>query len=137
VIPVRITVPSAEPFLEPLQVVIERVGAIAGVEDDELTSLSIAVLELVKNGMEHGNGMDPEKALSIQFEILPGRLQIQVEDQGSWAPAEEIGYRPGEGEQLLSCRGRGILIARNLARWIEFGHTPDGRTLVTLVWPLT
>lgn len=135
--PVRLTVPSTEAFLEAVQVMVERIGSIAGVEDDELTSLSISVLELVKNGMEHGNRMDPEKPLSIQFEILPGRLQIQVDDQGSWSPEEEIGYKPGEGEQLQSHRGRGILIARNLARWIEFGRNPEGKTRVTLVWPLT
>jgi anti-sigma regulatory factor (Ser/Thr protein kinase) len=137
VVPVRLTVPSVETFLEPVQVIVERIGAIAGVEEDELTSLSIAVLELVKNGMEHGNRMDPDTLLSIQFDILPGRLQIQVDDQGNWTPCEEIGFKPGEGEQLQSCRGRGILIARNLARWIEFGRTPEGKTRATLVWPLT
>lgn len=135
--PVLVSVPSLEVFLEPLQVFVERVGAIAGVEDDELTSLSIAVIEIVKNGMEHGNGMDGDKPVSIRMEALPGRLQIQVEDQGSWVPREQIGYKPAEGEEIFSDRGRGILIARNLARWVEFGLTEDGRTRATLVWPLT
>lgn len=135
--PVRVSIPSVEAFLEPVQIVVERIGSFAGVDQDELTSLSIAVLELVKNGMEHGNGMDPDKELSVRFDILPGRLQVQVEDQGCWHPSEGLGYKPGEGDQLFSDRGRGILIARNLARWIDFGCTPDGRTLVTLVWPLT
>jgi anti-sigma regulatory factor (Ser/Thr protein kinase) len=137
VIPVSIRIPSIEAFLEPVQVFVERTGVISGVEDDELTSLSIAVLELVKNGMEHGNRMDPEKEIVIRLEALPGRLQVQVEDQGNWQPEEEPGYKPGEGEALFSDRGRGILIARNLARWIGFGLTDDGRTLATLVWPLT
>ncbi len=136
-IPVRLSIPSSEVFLEPVQVFVEKVGAIAGVEDDELTSLSIAVLELVKNAMEHGNCMDPDKPVDLVLESLPGRLQVRVEDQGSWRPAEEIGYQPGEGEELFSHRGRGILIARNLARWIEFGHTDDGRTQAVLVWPVT
>ncbi len=134
--PVRIGVPSAEEFLEPVQIVVEKVGSIAGVEQDDLTSLSIAVLELVKNGMEHGNDMDPDKEITICLEVLPGSLRVQVGDQGSWTPAGDVGFKPGEGDQLYSDRGRGILIARNLARWVDFDLSPEGKTLATLIWPI-
>jgi anti-sigma regulatory factor (Ser/Thr protein kinase) len=134
---VSVTVPSAEVYLEPVQVFVERVGRLSGVEEDELTSLSIAVIELVKNAMEHGNGLDPLKEVDMTMEDLPGRLQITVVDQGCWKPECELGYKPGEGEELYSDRGRGILIARNLARWVDFGLTDDGRTRAVLIWPLT
>ncbi|MBN1433935.1 ATP-binding protein [Candidatus Fermentibacterales bacterium] len=133
----QLRIPSDHRFLEPAQVLIERIGRIAGVEEDELTSLSIAVMELVKNGMEHGNGLDPEKRVSIAMEALPGRVVVEVEDEGSWVPAEGIGLEPAEGEALMADRGRGILIARNLARWLDFSLSPEGRTRVTLIWPLS
>ncbi len=132
----ELRIPSDHTYLEPLQILVEKIGLVAGVEENELTSLSIAVMELVKNGMEHGNGMDPEKQVNILMEILPGQFQITVEDEGSWTPEHEIGYDPGEGEALVHDRGRGILIARNLARWIEFTKSPEGKTRVTLTWPL-
>ncbi len=135
--PIRLTIPSIEVFLEPVQIFIEKVGLVAGVEEDELTSLSIAVLELVKNGMEHGNGMCGDKPVDIDIEVLPGRLLVQVSDTGVWKPEGDLGYHPGEGEQLFSDRGRGILIARNLARWVEFGLNEEGNTRVSLTWPLT
>jgi len=129
-------VPSSEAYLEPIQVYVEKLGEISGVGDGEETSLSIAVLELVKNGMEHGNGMEPEKQVIIRTEQLPGRLKFEIEDMGSWKPQDEPGYEPGEGEELFSSRGRGVLIARNLARWVQYDLTEDGRTRATLIWPL-
>ena len=133
----ELRIPSDHRFLEPVQVLVERIGRIAGVDEDELTSLSIAVMELVKNGMEHGNGLDPDRQVSIVMERLPGRVSFAVEDEGSWTPEEDVGFDPGEGDELMADRGRGILIARNLARWIDFSLSPEGRTRVTLIWPLS
>ena len=132
----ELRIPSDHRYLEPAQVLIEKIGRIAGVEEDELTSLSIAVLELIKNGMEHGNGLDGDKQVSVSMETLPGRVCVTVEDEGSWTPEGEIGFDPGDGEELMVDRGRGILIARNLARWVDFTLSPEGRTRVVLIWPL-
>jgi anti-sigma regulatory factor (Ser/Thr protein kinase) len=134
---ISLTVPSDERMLETVQVFVESVGLAGGVASDELTSLSIAVMELVRNGMKHGNSMNPEKPLVIRADALPGRLSFQVEDTGCWQPDRDMGYRPGEGAELLDVRGRGILIARNLAKWVEFDLTPEGKTRATLIWPLT
>ncbi len=131
-----LTVPSDERILETIQVFVESLGAAVGVAEDELTDMSIAVMELVRNGMKHGNSMDPAKPLIVRADVLPGRMSFQVEDRGSWHPDREIGHRPGEGDELLDDRGRGILIARNLAKWVEFDLTPEGKTRATLIWPL-
>ena len=134
---IELRIPSYHALLEPVQVFVERLGAIAGVEEEELTPLSISVLELIKNGMEHGNGMDPEKLITISIDMLPGRLQFQIVDCGTWKADQDLGYMPGEGEELFCDRGRGVLIAKNLAKWVEFDLTSDGFTRATLIWPLT
>lgn len=133
---VALTVPSTESLLETIQVFVEKIGLVAGVNEEDVTSLSIAVMEIVKNGMEHGNGGDPQKTVTISIDAFPGRLQFQIEDCGNWQPDTDLGYKPGEGEALISSRGRGVLIARNLARWLDFGLSPDGNTRATLIWPL-
>ncbi len=135
--PIEMRFPSDPAILEPLQLIIEAIGKSAGVEEDELSSLSVAVVELVKNAMEHGNGNDPEKTVTVSFNIFPNRILFTIDDEGKWEPEKEPGFIPGEGEELLSTRGRGVLIARNLAKWVEFGLTPEGKTRVTLIWPLT
>jgi serine/threonine-protein kinase RsbW len=134
--PIEIRFPSDESVLETLQQIIEAVGRSAEVEEDELSSLSVAVIELVKNAMEHGNRKDPEKMVTISFNIFPNRIRFMIDDEGTWEPEKALGFNPGEGDELLSTRGRGILIARNLAKWVEFGLNPEGKTRVTLIWPL-
>ncbi|MBN2587870.1 MAG: ATP-binding protein [Candidatus Fermentibacteraceae bacterium] len=129
--------PSDASVLEPVQQIIEAIGRSADVEEDELSSLSVAVVELVKNAMEHGNQNDPDKMVKVSFNIFPNRIRFMIDDEGTWEPEKALGFNPGEGDELLSTRGRGILIARNLAKWVEFGLTPEGRTRVTLIWPLT
>ncbi|MFO8184351.1 MAG: ATP-binding protein [Candidatus Aegiribacteria sp.] len=135
--PIELRFPSDPSVLEPAQQMIEAVGRSAHVEEEELSSLSIAVIELVKNAMEHGNGNDPEKKVTVSFNIFHNRIRFLIDDEGTWEPEKALGFNPGEGEELLSTRGRGILIARNLAKWVEFGLTPEGKTRVTLIWPLT
>ncbi len=129
--------PSDASVLEPVQQIVEAIGRSADVEEDELSSLSVAVVELVKNAMEHGNQNDPDKMVKVSFNIFPNRIRFMIDDEGTWEPEKALGFNPGEGDELLSTRGRGILIARNLAKWVEFGLTPEGRTRVTLIWPLT
>lgn len=136
-LPIEIRLPTDASVLEPLQQIIEAIGRSAEIEEDELSSLSVAVVELVKNAMEHGNKNDPEKIVTVSFNILPNRIRFLIDDEGIWEPEEALGFSPGEGEDLLSTRGRGILIARNLAKWVEFGLTPEGKTRVTIIWPLT
>ncbi|MBN2608957.1 MAG: ATP-binding protein [Candidatus Fermentibacteraceae bacterium] len=135
--PIEMSFPSDASVLEPVQQIIEAIGRSADVEEDELSSLSVAVVELVKNAMEHGNQNDPDKMVKVSFNIFPNRIRFMIDDEGTWEPEKALGFNPGEGDELLSTRGRGILIARNLAKWVEFGLTPEGRTRVTLIWPLT
>ena len=134
---IEIRFPSDVSILEPLQLFVEAIGRSAEVEENDLSSLSISVIELVKNAMEHGNNKDPEKYVTLTIDVYPSRIRFLIDDEGKWEPEEALGFNPGEGEQLLSSRGRGILIARNLAKWVEFGFNPEGNTRVTLIWPLT
>lgn len=133
---ILIRLPSEFSVLEPLQLFIEGLGEAAGVEEEDLSSLSISVIELVKNAMEHGNANDPGKMVTLSIDAFESRIRFLIDDEGTWIPEDAPGFRPGEGDELLSCRGRGVLIARNLARWVEYGLTPEGKTRATLIWPL-
>lgn len=130
-------IPSDDIIVEAVQIFVEKIGLAAGVNEEDVTGLSIAVMEVVKNAMEHGNGGDPKKQVTIYIDVYPGRLQVQVDDCGSWQPDADLGHKPGEGEALISSRGRGVLIARNLARWLDYGLNPEGKTRATLIWPLS
>ncbi|MCD4708321.1 MAG: ATP-binding protein [Candidatus Sabulitectum sp.] len=130
-------IPSDDIIVEAVQIFVEKIGLTAGINEEDVTGLSIAVMEVVKNSIEHGNGGDPKKQVTIHVDAYPGRLQFLIDDCGSWQPDADMGHKPGEGEALVSSRGRGVLIARNLARWLDYGLNPEGKTRVTLIWPLS
>ncbi len=130
-------IPSDDTIVEAVQIFVEKIGLTAGVNEEDVTGLSIAVMEVVKNAMEHGNGGDPRKLVTIYVDVYSGRLQFIIDDCGSWQPDADLGHEPGEGEALINSRGRGVLIARNLARWLDYGLNPEGKTRATLIWPLS
>lgn len=130
-------IPSDDTIVEAVQIFVEKIGLTAGVNEEDVTGLSIAVMEVVKNAMEHGNGGDPRKLVTIYVDVYSGRLQFIIDDCGSWQPDADLGHEPSEGEALISSRGRGVLIARNLARWLDYGLNPEGKTRATLIWPLS
>lgn len=130
-------IPSDDTIVESVQTFVEKIGIASGVSEEDVTGLSISVMEVVKNAMEHGNGGDPGKLVTIYIDVYSGRIQFMVDDCGSWQPKADLGHEPGEGEALISSRGRGVLIARNLARWLDYGLNPEGKTRATLIWPLS
>ncbi len=130
-------IPSDNSIVESVQIFVEKIGLTAGVSEEDVTGLSIAVMEVVKNAMEHGNGGDIRKHVTIHIDVFSGRLQFLIDDCGTWQPEADLGHEPGEGEALISSRGRGVLIARNLARWLDYGLNPEGKTRATLIWPLS
>lgn len=130
-------IPSDNTIVESVQTFVEKIGIASGVSEEDVTGLSISVMEVVKNAMEHGNGGDPGKLVTIYIDVYSGRIQFMIDDCGSWQPEADLGHDPGEGEALVSSRGRGVLIARNLARWLDYGLNPEGKTRATLIWPLS
>ncbi len=130
-------IPSDDTIVESVQTFVEKIGIASGVSEEDVTGLSISVMEVVKNAMEHGNGGDSSKLVTIYIDVYSGRIQFMVDDCGSWQPEADLGHEPGEGDALISSRGRGVLIARNLARWLDYGLNPEGKTRATLIWPLS
>jgi len=130
-------IPSDDTVVESVQTFVEKIGIASGVSEEDVTGLSISVMEVVKNAIEHGNGGDPRKLVTIYIDVYSGRIQFIVDDCGSWQPEVDLGHEPGEGDALISSRGRGVLIARNLARWLDYGLNPEGKTRATLIWPLS
>jgi len=95
--------------------------------------LYLTIDEAVTNAMEHGNKLIESNSIEVVIEVNAERLTVTVCDEGggfdyaAWQPATDI----------LRERGRGILIMREFADRLEYGHTPDGRFCVQLTKLLT
>jgi serine/threonine-protein kinase RsbW len=97
---IRIEFGSAFDMLDFVQVVSDYVGKLAGLDDDALHWVSVAVRESVVNAIKHGNKHDPTE------------LVIRVEDEGEGFDPEVIAD-PLAPENILKSSGRGIFLIRS------------------------
>jgi len=113
---VRIEFLSAFDMLDFVQAVSDHVGKSAGLDEDELHWVSVAVRESVVNAIKHGNKNDPNKKVIVEFSPVPAtagdELVIRIEDQGEGFIPEEVAD-PLAPENILKSSGRGIFLIRN------------------------
>jgi serine/threonine-protein kinase RsbW len=113
---VRIEFGSAFDMLDFVQVVSDHVGRMAGLDEDSLHWVSVAVRESVVNAIKHGNKHDESKRVVVEFTPVPinqpEELVIRVEDEGDGFDPEEIAD-PLAPENILKSSGRGIFLIRS------------------------
>jgi serine/threonine-protein kinase RsbW len=125
---VRIEFGSAFDMLDFVQVVSDHIGRMAGLDEDSLHWVSVAVRECVVNAIKHGNQNDESKRVVVEFSPVPAddpeELVIRVEDEGEGFDPEEIAD-PLAPENILKSSGRGIFLIRSFMDDVQLqrGHT--------------
>jgi anti-sigma regulatory factor (Ser/Thr protein kinase) len=91
----------------------------AGVAEERVADIVLAVNEAVANSIEHGyQGRKPGK-VRVNGENDGARVDLKIIDKGKWKPAATD---PG-------VRGRGLLLIRAVSDWLELDCTPKGTTV--------
>jgi serine/threonine-protein kinase RsbW len=110
---------------------IENFAAECGVGGDELQEVMMAVREATVNAVLHGNAYDPQKRVQVEFERLPGRLQVTVRDQGKGFDAEHV-PDPLAPENLLKQSGRGIFLIRTYMDEVHVRNMHPGTEIILI-----
>ena len=126
---VRIEFGSAFDMLDFVQVVSDYIGRMAGLDEDSLHWVSVAVRECVVNAIKHGNRNDEAKRVVVEFSPVPPHdpeeLVIRVEDEGEGFDPEELDD-PLAPENILKSSGRGIFLIRNFMDDVQLQRAPEG-----------
>ena len=113
---VRIEFGSAFDMLDFVQVVSDHIGRTAGLDEDALHWVSVAVRESVVNAIKHGNKNDESKRVVVEFTTAPvdepEEIVIRVQDEGEGFDPEEVAD-PLAPENILKSSGRGIFLIRS------------------------
>jgi serine/threonine-protein kinase RsbW len=133
---VRLEFTSAFEMLDFVQVVGDHVGKSAGLDDDALHWVGVALRESVINAIKHGNQHDTSKHVFVEFESLiqqdEPELRIRVRDQGSGFEPEQIAD-PLAPENLLKSSGRGIFLIRSFMDDVRLQRAPEGGMEIRMI----
>ena len=112
-------------YLDLIQEISEAIGRMAGFDEDARYWIGLSIRESVTNAIQHGNKFDENKKVGIQFESLPDRLVICVQDEGKGFDESQI-PDPLESENLLKPEGRGIFYVRSFMDEVCYKLLPKG-----------
>jgi len=133
---VRLRIHSVFDMLDLIQVVSDHLGQVAGLDEDAIHWVGVAVRESVINAIKHGNRFDEGKFVTIEFAFepahAPAQLVVSIRDQGDGFEVEEVAD-PLAPENLLKSSGRGIFFMRSFMDDISLRKPPEGGMEVRMV----
>ena len=103
----------------------EEMARKAGLEEEEIYRVAMAVREAAVNAVLHGNSYDPEKQITASFEQTADSLVIRIADQGKGLNPETL-PDPLAPENILRPSGRGIFLIRRFMDEVRIRSAPEG-----------
>ncbi len=133
---VRLEFSSAFEMLDLVQIVSDTFGRLAGLDDEGLHWIGVAIRESVINAIKHGNRNDPAKSVFVEFVWAansdPTELVVEVRDQGQGFDPSRL-VDPLAPENLLKSSGRGIFFMKNFMDDVSLQQLPAGGMQVRMV----
>jgi serine/threonine-protein kinase RsbW len=115
-----------------VQTVLGHLGGLAGFDEETCHYMGVAVRESVVNAVKHGNRFDLAKRVSVDFDLAPRELHVEVCDQGEGFDVSAV-PDPLAPENLLKASGRGIFFMRQFMDEVRYRFPPRGGTVVHMV----
>src|SRR5262245_66517676 len=95
---IRLELPSSFEMLDLVQLLSDRLSAIAGLDEDATHWVSVAVRESVINAVKHGNREDRHKHVTVEFTLTPRahpkEFILQALDHGAGFGPDGVAARP-------------------------------------------
>lgn len=123
-------------MLDFVQIVSDRMSQMAGLDEDSVHWVGVAIRESVINAIKHGNRLDERKQVVVEFAFVPAESPreyvITVLDQGEGFEPDEVAD-PLAPENMLKSSGRGIFFMRSFMDDVRLRKMPDGGMEVRLM----
>jgi serine/threonine-protein kinase RsbW len=127
---------STYEMLDFVQVASDHLGRLAGLDDEALHWVGVAVRESVINAIKHGNAGDERKRVHVEFTPLdaerPAGIAIRVRDEGPGFDPDAL-PDPLAPENMLKSSGRGIFLIRSFMDELVLRRAPEGGMEVVMV----
>lgn len=127
----ELVIPSVLARIKEVEDFTEKIAIGMSLSEEDRDSLAIAITEIVNNAIIHGNRSNPEKKVTIIYQVAADVLTIMVKDEGAGFDHALLAD-PRQPENLFKERGRGIFIVKTLMDDIFFDAVDTGMQ-ITLV----
>ena len=126
---VRLEFTSAFEMVDFVLVVADHLGRGAGLDDEGVHWMGVALRECIVNAIKHGNHGDAAKHVFVDFTTIAHgearELVIRVRDEGEGFDPDSIAD-PLARENLLKGSGRGIFLVRHFMDDVRLQRAPEG-----------
>jgi serine/threonine-protein kinase RsbW len=92
----------------------------SGFSGEDVFAVHLALEEAFVNAMRHGNEMDPDKVVRIDYAVDSEKFEIWIEDEGAGFDPQSV-PDPRCAENLYKPHGRGLLLMRSYMDTVEHG----------------
>ena len=125
---VELEIPSESVYVGVVRLVLASIARTAGLDEERLDDLKIAVSEACANAVLSNQQGSPESPVTIVWTDTPERLTIEVSDRGgSFAPDPDDSLA-GDDRLDLS-----VALLRSLVDQCEFDARAEGGTVTRLI----
>ena len=133
---IRLQIPSNYELLDLIQLVCDRLAALAALDEDAVHWIGVAVRESVINAIKHGNREEYDKLVTVEFSLAPvatpTEFIVRVLDQGQGF--DPVGVAdPLAPENILKSSGRGIFFMRSFMDDVVLQRASEGGMEVRMV----
>jgi serine/threonine-protein kinase RsbW len=122
----RIDFKSTSENVSLVEKLVDDVCAKHEIHEDHYGNLLIALTEAVNNAIVHGNGNDPDKKVSVQYQSGIKSIDFKIKDEGPGFDFDNL-PDPTDPKNIEKPNGRGVFLMKNLADEVNFHD--DGRVV--------
>lgn len=96
---------------------------------EDIFAVHLALEEAFINAITHGNKMDADKQIQIDYLIGSDRVEISMTDEGDGFDPKTV-PDPRYGENLYKAEGRGLFLIRAFMDVVEFNDRGNAMRMV-------
>lgn len=96
---------------------------------EDVFAVHLALEEAFINAIKHGNKMNPDKEVKIDYSVSSDKVEISMTDEGDGFNPEAV-PDPRLGENLYKNEGRGLLLIQSYMDVIEFNERGNSVRMV-------
>jgi len=113
----------------------ENFAQLAGLDEDSVHCLAVAVREAVVNGIKHGNTYDERKQVRVEYTCSDAPypcVMVRVRDEGSGFDVGAVAD-PLAPENLSATGGRGVFLMRSFMDDVHVQRSGDSGTEIVMI----